>query len=96
LTIIYNAYLTRKERTYLIRTLITIFHEGKDLSGCSKDESEWKADPSIDRCPQEDWTVATISALYMLFSNLLLVNLVIAMFRYCRLLYGNCISGNRV
>ncbi|XP_062611061.1 transient receptor potential cation channel subfamily M member 1-like [Saccostrea cucullata] len=35
---------------------------------------------SGDRCPQEDWTVGAVSALYMLFSNLLLVNLVIAMF----------------
>lgn len=37
-------------------------------------------DPS--KCPQEDWTVQAIAAIYMLFSNFLLVNLVIAMFRF--------------
>lgn len=34
------------------------------------------------KCPQEDWTVQAIAAIYMLFSNFLLVNLVIAMFRF--------------
>ncbi|XP_056002343.1 transient receptor potential cation channel subfamily M member 2-like [Ostrea edulis] len=58
------------------------FLEGKDLSDCSNVTSIWQNDPSIDRCPQEDWTVSAISAVYMLFSNLLLVNLVIAMFSY--------------
>ncbi|XP_056003652.1 transient receptor potential cation channel subfamily M member 2-like [Ostrea edulis] len=58
------------------------FLEGNDLSDCSNVTSVWQNDPSIDRCPQEDWTVSTISALYMLFSNLLLVNLVIAKFSY--------------
>ncbi|XP_048749949.2 transient receptor potential cation channel subfamily M member 2-like isoform X2 [Ostrea edulis] len=56
------------------------FLEGKDLSDCSNVTSVWQNDPSKERCPQEDWTVSAISAIYMLFSNLLLVNLVIAMF----------------
>lgn len=38
------------------------------------------SDPA--KCPQEDWTVQAIVAIYMLFSNFLLVNLVIAMFRF--------------
>ncbi|XP_061190896.1 transient receptor potential cation channel subfamily M member 8-like [Saccostrea echinata] len=58
------------------------FLQGEDLSDCTNITSVWEADPSIDRCPQEDWTVLAISAFYMLFSNLLLVNLVIAMFSY--------------
>ncbi|XP_056002351.1 uncharacterized protein LOC125661865 isoform X2 [Ostrea edulis] len=58
------------------------FLEGKELSDCSNVTSVWQNDPSIERCPQEDWTVSAISAIYMLFSNLLLVNLVIAMFSY--------------
>ncbi|XP_056002354.1 transient receptor potential cation channel subfamily M member 2-like isoform X2 [Ostrea edulis] len=62
--------------------LFNDFLEGKDLSDCSNITSVWQSDPSIERCPQEDWTVLGVSALYMLFSNLLLVNLVIAMFSY--------------
>ncbi|XP_062589311.1 transient receptor potential cation channel subfamily M member-like 2 [Saccostrea cucullata] len=58
------------------------FLQGEDLSDCTNITSVWEADPSIDRCPQEDWTVLAVSAFYMLFSNLLLVNLVIAMFSY--------------
>ncbi|XP_061190312.1 transient receptor potential cation channel subfamily M member 8-like [Saccostrea echinata] len=53
---------------------------GEDISNCTNITSVWEADTSIDRCPQQDWTVLAISAFYMLFSNLLLVNLVIAMF----------------
>lgn len=33
-------------------------------------------------CSQEDWTVQAIAGIYVLFSNLLLVNLVIVMFSY--------------
>ncbi|XP_056002332.1 uncharacterized protein LOC130049150 isoform X2 [Ostrea edulis] len=64
--------------------LFNDFLEGKDIDllDCSNITSVWQSDPSIERCPQEDWTVLAISALYMLFSNLLLVNLVIAMFSY--------------
>ncbi|XP_061190927.1 transient receptor potential cation channel subfamily M member 2-like [Saccostrea echinata] len=56
--------------------------EGEELSGCTNDTNIWKTDTSINRCPQEDWTVTAVAAIYMLFSNLLLVNLVIAMFSY--------------
>ncbi|XP_056002348.1 uncharacterized protein LOC125661864 isoform X2 [Ostrea edulis] len=62
--------------------LFNDFLEGKDLSDCSHNTSVWQSDSSIERCPQEDWTVLGVSAIYMLFSNLLLVNLVIAMFSY--------------
>lgn len=58
---------------------------GSDQSeetNCTNVESLWESDTSINRCPQEDWTVQAIAAIYLLFSNLLLVNLVIAMFRY--------------
>ncbi|XP_062621660.1 transient receptor potential cation channel subfamily M member 2-like [Saccostrea cucullata] len=58
------------------------FLEGKDLSDCTNVTSIWSSDTSRERCPQEDWTVSAVAALYMLFSNLLLVNLVIAMFSY--------------
>ncbi|XP_062599241.1 transient receptor potential cation channel subfamily M member 4-like, partial [Saccostrea cucullata] len=55
---------------------------GKDQSDCTNITSIWSSDPSQERCPREDWTVVLIAAFYMLFSNLLLVNLVIAMFSY--------------
>ncbi|XP_061190897.1 transient receptor potential cation channel subfamily M member-like 2 [Saccostrea echinata] len=55
---------------------------GKDQSDCTNITSIWTTDLSRERCPREDWTVVLIAAFYMLFSNLLLVNLVIAMFSY--------------
>lgn len=51
--------------------------DGSTEINCS---SVTSSDPS--KCPQEDWTVQAIVAIYMLFSNFLLVNLVIAMFSY--------------
>ena len=59
----------------------TFFLIGEDTKDCTFNMTEWSSDPSIERCPEEDWTVLAVSAFYMLFSNLLLVNLVIAMFR---------------
>ncbi|XP_061190174.1 uncharacterized protein LOC133198035 [Saccostrea echinata] len=55
------------------------FLQGPCADECTANETIW-SDASEDRCPREDWTVGAVSALYMLFSNLLLVNLVIAMF----------------
>lgn len=54
---------------------------GSEPKNCSSDYNTWAADTSVERCSQEDWTVQAVGAIYMLFSNLLLVNLVIAMFR---------------
>lgn len=48
---------------------------------CTNITLEWESDTSEERCPQEDWTIQAVAAFYLLFSNLLLVNLVIAMFR---------------
>ncbi|XP_065938117.1 transient receptor potential cation channel subfamily M member-like 2 isoform X1 [Magallana gigas] len=56
--------------------------DGSDQSDCTNVTSVWESDTSINRCPQEDWTVQAVAAIYLLFSNLLLVNLVIAMFSY--------------
>lgn len=56
--------------------------DGSDQSDCTNDTSLWESDTSINRCPEEDWTVEAVAAIYLLFSNLLLVNLVIAMFSY--------------
>lgn len=56
--------------------------DGSDQSDCTNVTSVWESDTSINRCPQEDWTVQAVAAIYLLFSNLLLVNLVIAMFSF--------------
>lgn len=53
-----------------------------DAGECTNITSEWESDTSKERCPQDDWTIQAVAALYLLFSNLLLVNLVIAMFSY--------------
>ncbi|XP_052693640.1 transient receptor potential cation channel subfamily M member 2-like [Crassostrea angulata] len=55
---------------------------GSNQTDCTSNPKEWETDFSKTRCPQEDWTVYAIVAIYMLFSNILLVNLVIAMFSY--------------
>lgn len=56
--------------------------DGREPSDCSNDTLEWETDTSIERCPRKDVTVPFIAAIYMLLSNLLLVNLVIAKFSY--------------
>nr|XP_034319165.1 transient receptor potential cation channel subfamily M member-like 2 isoform X2 [Crassostrea gigas] len=56
--------------------------EGTGPKNCTLVKSEWEADSSVERCPDQDWTVLAVAAIYLLFSNLLLVNLVIAMFSY--------------
>lgn len=61
-------------------TFINVHWIGNDQTDCNV-TSIWESDMSMDRCPHEDWTVPFIAAIFVLFSNLLLVNLVIAMFR---------------
>lgn len=61
---------------------ITLPVSGNGGNKCTNVPSEWESDTSKERCPQEDWTVQAVAAFYLLFSNLLLVNLVIAMFRW--------------
>lgn len=57
------------------------FLHGSDHSDCNVTRI-WESDMSMSRCPHADWTVPFIASIFVLFSNLLLVNLVIAMFRY--------------
>lgn len=56
--------------------------DGSDQEDCTNDTSIWEVDPSIKRCPQKDWTVPLITAIYLMVSNLLLVNIVIAKFSF--------------
>lgn len=54
--------------------------DGSDQENCTYDALKWEADPTIKRCPEKDWTVPLITAMYLMLSNLLLVNIIIAKF----------------
>lgn len=56
------------------------FLTGSNQDNCSNNPSIWKADPFTERCPQQDFSVQVIAGIYMMFTNLLLVNIVIAKF----------------
>ncbi|XP_052100100.1 transient receptor potential cation channel subfamily M member 2-like isoform X2 [Mytilus californianus] len=47
---------------------------------CTFVESEWEDNPDIERCVEYDWALLIIAAFYLLVTNLLLVNLIIALF----------------
>ncbi|XP_063435502.1 transient receptor potential cation channel subfamily M member-like 2 [Mytilus trossulus] len=49
---------------------------------CTSVESEWESNPDMERCVEYDWAIMVIAAMYMLISNLLLFNLIIALFSY--------------
>ncbi|XP_052100114.1 transient receptor potential cation channel subfamily M member 2-like [Mytilus californianus] len=49
---------------------------------CTFVESEWERNSDLDRCVEYDWAIMVIAAMYMLISNLLLINLIIALFSY--------------
>ncbi|XP_052100105.1 transient receptor potential cation channel subfamily M member 8-like isoform X2 [Mytilus californianus] len=54
----------------------------EDNVTCTFVEADWESNPDIERCVDYDWVVLLIAALYMLFTNLLLVNLIIALFTF--------------
>ncbi|KAK3091338.1 hypothetical protein FSP39_019071 [Pinctada imbricata] len=58
------------------------FLEDQEQSNCTSDRSMYEVSTDLERCAEKDPTVPIVSAIYMLISNLLLVNLVIAMFSY--------------
>ncbi|XP_063435501.1 transient receptor potential cation channel subfamily M member-like 2 [Mytilus trossulus] len=49
---------------------------------CTFVESEWESNPDVERCVEYDWAIMVVAAMYMLISNLLLFNLIIALFTY--------------
>ncbi|CAC5385417.1 unnamed protein product [Mytilus coruscus] len=49
-------------------------------TGCTNNVTLWKNDPSVSRCPTSDWLPPVIAATYMMLTNWLLLNIVIAMF----------------
>ncbi|VDI21399.1 Hypothetical predicted protein, partial [Mytilus galloprovincialis] len=54
--------------------------EGSDDTECTNNATVWKNDPSIKRCPTSDLIPPVIAATYMMLTNWLLLNIVIAMF----------------
>ncbi|CAC5398411.1 unnamed protein product [Mytilus coruscus] len=66
---------------------MTVEHFGNNSKAnsttpCTTIQSEWESNPDIERCNRYDWVLIVIAAFYMLISNLLLVNLVIALFSF--------------
>ncbi|KAK7112164.1 hypothetical protein V1264_011657 [Littorina saxatilis] len=55
--------------------------KGDDVDGCTRNETIWREDP-FKRCPSETAVVPILLAVYMILTNILLVNLLIAMFSY--------------
>ncbi|XP_071166748.1 transient receptor potential cation channel subfamily M member 1-like [Mytilus edulis] len=56
--------------------------DANSTTPCTTIQSEWESNPDIERCNRYDWVLIVIAAFYMLISNLLLVNLVIALFSF--------------
>ncbi|VDI21394.1 Hypothetical predicted protein [Mytilus galloprovincialis] len=54
--------------------------EASDDTGCTNNVTLWENDQSINRCPTSDWLPPVIAASYMMLTNWLLLNIVIAMF----------------
>ncbi|XP_052059492.1 transient receptor potential cation channel subfamily M member 2-like [Mytilus californianus] len=54
--------------------------EGSDDPECTDNATLWKNDPSFKRCPTSDLIPPVIAATYMMLTNWLLLNIVIAMF----------------
>ena len=54
---------------------------GEEVDGCEKNESLWRQNP-IKRCPEKSPVVLSLMlGVYLIVTNILLVNLLIAMFR---------------
>ncbi|XP_076450410.1 transient receptor potential cation channel subfamily M member-like 2 [Babylonia areolata] len=55
--------------------------KGDEVEGCTTNETLWREEP-FKRCPSENAVVPILLAVYMVLTNILLVNLLIAMFSY--------------
>ena len=53
---------------------------GDESTGCTTNETIWREDP-YKRCAKDVFIVPILLAIYMILTNILLVNLLIAMFR---------------
>jgi len=55
---------------------------GEPDEPCENNETIWRANGGQDRCPEKNPVVPVLAAVYVVLTNILLVNLLIAMFRY--------------
>ncbi|KAK3595123.1 hypothetical protein CHS0354_002376 [Potamilus streckersoni] len=56
--------------------------EGKTQDDCIKNETLWRAQGGQGRCPADNALVPLLGAIYLVLTNILLINLLIAMFSY--------------
>ncbi|KAK3595125.1 hypothetical protein CHS0354_002378 [Potamilus streckersoni] len=56
--------------------------ESKHNDGCVNNETVWRATDGQGRCPADNVLVPLLGAIYMILTNILLINLLIAMFSY--------------
>ena len=77
-TFVYGLILKKSKSG--IRLSFLFFKARDDEFECTNVTSVWESG-AMERCPEKDWTVSAVTGVYLLLSNLLLVNLVIAMFR---------------
>ncbi|KAH3869058.1 hypothetical protein DPMN_032215, partial [Dreissena polymorpha] len=54
--------------------------EGDDIDNCTRDENIWRPAGGVGRCPEHKPFVPFLGGVYMFLTNILLVNLLIAMF----------------
>lgn len=54
----------------------------EDESVCTRNKTELLINDNMKFCPQQTWLVPALSAVYMMLTNVLLLNLLIAMFSY--------------
>jgi len=56
--------------------------------GCSDNSTVYLSNPGVARCPRQTWLVMALFFAYMLITTIMLVNLLIAIFRFnCLLQY---------
>ena len=58
-----------------------VLFSGEQPEGCTSNETIWRATGGVDRCPEQNALVPLLAAVYLILTNILLVNLLIAMFR---------------
>jgi len=54
--------------------------------GCSDNSTVYLSNPGVARCPRQTWLVMALFFAYMLITAIMLVNLLIAIFRFNSLL----------
>ncbi|XP_033749326.1 transient receptor potential cation channel subfamily M member 6-like [Pecten maximus] len=71
-------------KSHILPVLVDIWRvqSGDSTGNCSCSQTVYMNDPEVERCPEKDWMVSLMSGFFVLILNLLLVNLIIAMFSF--------------